>query len=350
MFIALMFFGGIKVRRLNEMSVPRWNHTYLVSPFSSDTVGFERLEKRTCSDVCTRFNKDFVPQAGSQIWAGDTSGCDVGIHSTDDLEDAVRRINLYRWLVGIENATVTTVKDKNAQCQKCALIMDANSDLSHDPPSSWKCWTKEGRDGASVSNIAWLQHTAPYAVRTYIEDPGVISLGHRRWLLYPALNTIGIGQRRKGNCIQIINDDYQWKDNIPFVAYPAPGYFPYSEVFGYWSFAAEYVLTDATVSIVRSDGTPVPCKVDASSAKFGWYGQPTILIQPTNTNLIKSGYSYTVTVTSQSNKKTWVYTTKLVDCSSKCPEPECRCKDVVKSRAEELMKLFDDTIQSMFTA
>jgi hypothetical protein len=33
-------------------------------------------------------------------------------------------------------------------------MMDANDSLSHDPPENWKCYSEEGADGASTSNIS----------------------------------------------------------------------------------------------------------------------------------------------------------------------------------------------------
>jgi len=84
--------------------------------------------------------------------------------------------------------------------QKSALMMVANSDIEHEPPTNWYCWSQEGFDAANSSNLSILWRTSkdtqvsPHEeIIGWLIDDNVPSLGHRRWLLDPFLRAISFG-------------------------------------------------------------------------------------------------------------------------------------------------------------
>ena len=84
--------------------------------------------------------------------------------------------------------------DYNQKAQAAALMMSVNGKLSHDPPSSWDCYSSDGKTGAGNSNL-YLGVFGPDAISGYIYDPGSgnYPVGHRRWILYPQTKHMGTG-------------------------------------------------------------------------------------------------------------------------------------------------------------
>lgn len=80
--------------------------------------------------------------------------------------------------------------------------MAAQGDLSHDPPSTWKCWTQVGHDGAASSNL-YLGETGASAIAGYMADTGVPSAGHRRWIIYSAQRVMGSGSTSSSNALYV---------------------------------------------------------------------------------------------------------------------------------------------------
>ena len=89
---------------------------------------------RTPESVCARWNADYPTRAG-WVWQEGPDACDPGVLSAAAIDDAVRRINLFRWLVGL--APVFNQRELNVYTQPCAVMMKENSDLNHQPPADW---------------------------------------------------------------------------------------------------------------------------------------------------------------------------------------------------------------------
>lgn len=85
-----------------------------------------------------------------------------------------------------------------------ALIMAANDKLTHTPTPAMLCWTAEGVVGADVSNLGkerdWtdmgdaVPNVRPSGVANWLVDQKATILGHRRWLLMPALDSVSYGR------------------------------------------------------------------------------------------------------------------------------------------------------------
>jgi hypothetical protein len=172
----------------------------------------------------------------------------------------------------------------NQKAQQAALMMSANNALSHNPPASWKCYTDQGREAAGNSNLA-LGAYGLDALRLYMQDPGTgnSAVGHRRWILYPQTQNMGTGDipgnggDREANDLWVF-DSHIW-DARPvtreaYVAWPPPGYVPYTVVYPRWSFSYDdATFTSATVSM-SENGTNVPL---TSYTPVNGYGENTLV-------------------------------------------------------------------------
>ena len=134
--------------------------------------------------VCARWQADRADMSEGS-WSGSIASCDAGDISAEGRDNALKLVNLYRFLAGMP--AVTHESTRNERAQACALLVHANGMLSHDPPPSWDCYTDLGADGAGSSNIASTPGVT--GVDLYVADPGnETTMGHRRWILS---NSIG---------------------------------------------------------------------------------------------------------------------------------------------------------------
>ncbi|HEU0131786.1 MAG TPA: MBG domain-containing protein [Mycobacteriales bacterium] len=192
-------------------------------------------------------------------WTGSTATCTPGAPSAAAQQATLDAINFARDLAGV--APVTFDAALSAKAQAAALIMDAAGALSHDPPSTWPCWTSQGHDGASHSNLA-LGASAARAIDLYLSDVGIASAGHRRWVLSPQVSVMGSGSTSRAHALDVL-DGFDWSASggPEWTAWPTEGYFPQQlEPGGQWSLSSGDSATDfsgATVTVLRN-GTSLP--------------------------------------------------------------------------------------------
>jgi hypothetical protein len=228
------------------------------------------------------------------------SGCNAGDIGSPGRENALKLVNLYRWLVGLP--AVSTDSTRNAGAQQCALMMDANNALSHSPPSSWACYTAAGASAAGQSNIATTPGVT--AVDLYIADPGnATTMGHRRWILSNGLGPIGLGTTSGYSCMWVIGGSGSGSN--PWTAFPPPGPVPLA------MFSVSYASLDSTGWTVQSDGvnlgsaqatigdagTNLPVNVVELA---GGYGSSTAISIIPQGWKAQAGHTYRVTVTGAS--------------------------------------------------
>lgn len=126
--------------------------------------------------------------------------------------------------------------------QQSALMMAANGQLSHNPPTNWLCYTGAGATAAGQSNIylgtGGLRYSQDIDLLIgWLTDTNNVvanNIGHRRWLLYPFLSTIAYGRvagvwqgsnRADAASIKIINTAQNTSAALPdYVAYPFQDY------------------------------------------------------------------------------------------------------------------------------
>jgi uncharacterized protein YkwD len=196
-------------------------------------------------------------------WTGNHATCGAGTTSEAFRTAVLQRINYFRSMAGIP-ALIGFDETYNAKAQAAALMMSVNHDLSHNPPSTWTCYTEAGREGAGSSNL-YLGVYGPNAIAGYIRDSGTNNrhVGHRRWILYPPTQFMGTGDipARDGywssNALWVFDLDNMWgprpKTREEFVAWPPPGYVPYQVVYPRWSFGYPQAdFSQASVTMTRA--------------------------------------------------------------------------------------------------
>jgi len=244
--------------------------------------GQAALDPRIRADAVTLYQQEYLAPSSSETgWNGNIADCSAGATTPSFRDTVLRRINYFRVMAGIPK--VKELLDAyNQQDQQAALMMAANQDLNHTPPSSWKCYTQAGRDGAGSSNLAMGAY-GPGAISLYMSDNGVSSLGHRRWILYPQTQSMGTGDipgngsgwQSLTNALRVF-DSHTW-DPRPatrdaFVAWPPAAYVPYGVIYPAWSFAVGGAdFSHATVS-VTVDGTPAACTPAVLAQGYGENG------------------------------------------------------------------------------
>lgn len=277
-------------------------------PSCSDTGG-SRLEQ-----VCRRWVCDTADRSEG-TWSGSTAACDPGDISAGGRANALKLVNLYRFLC--ELPPVATDPGYDQAAQECALMIHANGALNHDPPTSWSCYTATGAGGAMTSNEA--STAGVVAVGLYMVDPGnPTTIGHRRWILSNSLGPIGLGSTDGWSCMKVIGG--AGSAGRPWTAFPAPGPFPVDamiDVFGQsvddtgWSVQSDSIdLGGATVQVVR-DGTDTLSVSVFDLAQY--YGATWALRFEPQGWATQAGHDYAVTVTPASGPAI-SYTVNAVGC------------------------------------
>ena len=232
------------------------------------------------------------------IWVnGNVSNCEAGSISETAKNKMLQRLLYFRKAVGLNN-TITINPNKSDNAQKAALMYKANNMLSHNPPQSWLCYSEEGRLAASRSNIALFSGETTSAIDLYISDRGNsnFAAGHRRWLLYPRLQDIGIGNTDRTNAIWVIGNAGTIPTDSPeFISWPPKGYVPSNLVYDRWSFSlANADFSNTEVSVEDSQGNTIALDIEDIANGFG---DNTIVWVPENINTNSTDdMTYTVTL------------------------------------------------------
>lgn len=221
--------------------------------------------------------------AANLSWTGSVSSGNAGTTSQTFKEDVRRRVNYYRALAGLP-ADIVFNATKSAKCQKAALMMSANNNLSHNPPTSWTFYTVDGRDAAAASNLA-LGYYGPAAVDGYMEDPGAGNhlVGHRRWLLYLRAREMATGDIPQNGSFSPSNSlwvigDFKAAPPAKFVAWPNEGYTPAPLVPARWSLS--YPGADFKTAAVSMSLNGSNVAVTVVSRNDTGYGENTIVWEP----------------------------------------------------------------------
>lgn len=223
-----------------------------------------------------------VASIGEDVPAGWTGSINppVAGTTTATFKDAVLlRINALRALAGVP-ATVTFDPTYSAKAQQAALMMSANSALSHNPPTNWIGYTADGAEAAGKSNLA-IGEYGPHAITYgYIGDSGGnnAAVGHRRWILYPQTQLMGTGDvpasgnYYPANATWILDShatDPRPATRTSYVAWPAAGWFPAPLIFPRWSFSYPGAnFSGASVTMTR-DGAPVAVQLEPLATGLG---------------------------------------------------------------------------------
>jgi len=233
------------------------------------------------------FNQIYRASVGVPIgWTGNHASCDAGVTSTAFREAVRLRINYFRAMAGVP-VVVQLSDEYNDKAQQAALMMSVNGQLSHNPPSTWLCYTQGGAEAAGSSNL-YLGVYGPSAITGYIQDPGSgnYAVGHRRWILYPQTQWMGTGDIPptggywSSNALWVFDEnlwDPRPQTREEYVAWPPPGYVPYQVVFPRWSLSYDDADFSAATVVMSSGGQSIPLTV--RPVVYG-YGENTLVWEP----------------------------------------------------------------------
>ncbi|GAB3900578.1 CAP domain-containing protein [Spirosoma agri] len=313
------------VDTLNE--APRYTHPItdsLANP--GDVVVNAVTDPWSRTAVIADYYQNYIGSAVSDNqlnWTGNLSGCVPGMISQLAQDRTLQRINYYRRLVGLPD-NMTFDPSRNTDTQAAALIMAANNNLSHAPPSTWLCYTPQGYNGAANSNLALGSHSSQ-AVKQFMDDNGNGNeiAGHRRWILYSRAASFGHGSART-NSNGFGFSDALWVFNLfvtpvslpAYVAFPPAGFVPRTLIPPRWSFSIPgATFSSASVTVQDQTGTPLALtthpvsngagdntlvwNLDNAATDLAWNGSADKSFRVTVSGVVLNGvtqppYSYTV--------------------------------------------------------
>ncbi len=165
------------------------------------------------------------------VFSGDVLNCEKGDYSAAGRAATLARVNALRSFAGVQR--VIESSEYTLLAQSCALMMDAENALSHVPTSLWDCYSPSGATAAGRSNISTRDSIS--SVLAYMTDSGVNnwgSLGHRRWILYSALEQVGVGSTDDYSCLWVVPANIPplipLEPAVDWVAWPPPGKVPFA--------------------------------------------------------------------------------------------------------------------------
>lgn len=294
-------------------------------------------ELRDAETVCRRWRLDRELATTTTSVGVEVASCAPGAMPEDGLTDAVRYLNLYRWLNGLNPVGLDDSEDMLAGQQECALIQLAMRGLSHRPPPSAPCYTERGAQHAASNLFIGGTSTAAESVDGFMQDRGDnnAAVGHRRHFLNDRLDTVGVGAAAEGglstSCFWVFDTDGA-QSGRPFAAYPNPGFAPIAQVGRWcgdgfcgdanvrWSLQSGDLRTeDVSIEVERlSDGAMLDVRPDPGNggslfAQGGFGGSAALVWLPDGWTP-EVGQRYRIRVVRPISGDI-VWETELVDCS-----------------------------------
>lgn len=241
-------------------------------PFNIDTASRETVR--------AFYNRVYMASEGVPIgWTGSLANCNPGTVSQAYQDATLLRVNYFRAMAGIPS-NITFTEAGNAKAQAAALMMSANRQLNHEPPTTWTCYSDLGKEGAP-SNLN-SGSTGPKSIDSFIQDGGSnnAQAGHRGWILLPGQLTMGSGHIPganstdwQGTTAALWVHDPKAPQRPPtrdeFVSWPPKGYVPYQVVYPRWSFALPDADFSAATVTIQQGGQTLPVKIDSTTGGFG---------------------------------------------------------------------------------
>jgi hypothetical protein len=257
--------------------------------------------QRTEAALCLRWQQgNTVTTPDALVASG--ADCDAGYLKQGALVDTVARINMFRWLSGL--GPCGDDPSLNASAQLCANLeawYTWQGSSPHFPqPSDSICYTTEGASTAGQSNLAWGSGHPAQAITQFMEDSGnETTMGHRRWIMNPPLDPVGIGywsgggQYGDGMCLMVFGGGGPGP-TPPWVAVPNQGFVPLDVALWTWTFHGSMGgVASASITMLRvDDNTPLAVTVQPLSQG---YGQECISWWPNGWSP-QAGMTYRVTV------------------------------------------------------
>ena len=179
--------------------------TALIKSCSKDTpaIGNEELPTHldgTARASAKKLYEDYYLASASDVsdvaWTGDEPSCNAGDVPQNTKDKIFMRLAYFRKAAGLNNV-IAEESVKSEKAQQADLMMHANGTLNHFPPNSWKCFSESRKQAAGNSLLTSTNNAS--AIDSYNRDYGSDNgpVGHRRWLLWPRLQEMGIGNTQR---------------------------------------------------------------------------------------------------------------------------------------------------------
>ena len=228
-------------------------------------------------------------------WSGNEASCESGDVPETTIAKIFMRLAYFRKAVGLHN-TIAENDTKSAKAQDAALMMKSNGTLDHFPPNTWSCYTEDGKEGAGNSLLTQTRNAE--AIDSYIRDAGAANgpVGHRRWLLWPRLQEIGIGNTDVTNAIWVLGNAGTPPTDAPeFVAWPPKGYAPKQIAYPRWSFSiAGADFTGTTISMKDANNQSIALEIEELNNQFG--DRTIVWVPAINLTDLTEDSSYTISI------------------------------------------------------
>jgi len=196
-------------------------------------------KKKAADDYRTNIVATEISSPDQLGWTGKEKLCKPGKVSHETYVKMLARINYFRRLAGV-NDQVVLDSAWNKYAQAAALIMFANQRLNHNPDASMKCFSSDGKIGASTSNLSLFQGKAIQAmICDEVEDGGQSNkdCGHRRWILNSKACKFGFGATPESYAVRDFatneeKDTSSFHGKVPeYFGYPFKGFVPFQVVY-----------------------------------------------------------------------------------------------------------------------
>ena len=267
-------------------------------------------------EVCRRWVCDRADMSEG-VSTGNVTSCDPGDLLPPGRPNALKLVNLYRFLTGMPAVTEDPTFDTNAQ--DCAVIQAANG-LSHTPTSTDACYNATGATASNRSSICGGQ--AVGCIDLYMDDSANATgpnFGHRTWILANSLGPVGFGSVGSGGRTMTASCFYQvggtGKAGVVYVAWPPGGPVPLQAFTATeldksgWSLQSDTINLGAATATVMDGTTSKPVTV---STNLGSYGAKYAMGITPNGWTSLAGHNYVVTIGGTTTPIS--YTVQVVDC------------------------------------
>jgi MYXO-CTERM domain-containing protein len=292
------------------------------------TGGGAARAANTAADVCRRWVCDRADMSEG-VSTGDITTCDPGDLQPPGRPNALKLVNLYRFLTGMPEVTEDPTFDMDAQ--DCAIIQAANG-LTHTPATTATCYNAAGAAASNRSSICGGQ--AVGCIDLYMDDSANATgpnYGHRTWILANSLGPVGFGSVGTGGRSKTASCFYQvgGKGNamVAYVGWPPAGPVPLQAFTATeldksgWSLQSDTINLNMATATVTDGTTSQPVTV---STNIGSYGATYAMGIVPNGWTSQAGHDYTVTI--GGTKTPIAYTVSVVDCSGTTTS-ECSAAD-----------------------
>lgn len=225
----------------------------------------------------------------------------IGEMSDASKNNALNRLNLYRYTAGLETVSLNT--DYGTTAQSAAALLTAVGHLEHQPAKPAgisQALYEAGYAGTSSSNLGMNYRNSAAAVDGYMNDSdtnNISAVGHRRWCLNQMMALTGFGSA--GSFYAMYAFDTNRYSNVHAVMWPAKNtpedLFENSEAWSV-SFDDSFDIQSSEVSVsVVNNKTGTKTVPSSVYVNREGYGTGTAVIFTPNVSTAK-GNSYTVTI------------------------------------------------------